>query len=71
MKISPTIQPLRVPDHVFVDMHTGTDFVPVKTTHLDADEIRVLLEEFVLQFSSLAGYRNDKVYITILGEEEF
>lgn len=69
MKISPTIQPLKVPDHVFVDMHTGTDFVPVKTTHLDADEIRVLLEEFVLQFCSLAGCSVGVMEITIQGEE--
>ena len=71
MKISPTIQPLKVPDHVFVDMHTGTDFVQVRTKHLDANEVRELLETFVVQFSSLAGYSVGVVEITIQGEEEF
>ena len=70
MKISPTIQPLRVPDHVFVDMKTGTDFVQVRTKHLDPDEVRELLETFVIQFSSLAGYRVGVVEIAILGDNE-
>ena len=69
MKISPTIQPLKVPDHVFVDMHTGTDFVPVRTKHLDPDEVRELLETFVVQFSSLAGCSVGVMEITIQGEE--
>ena len=70
MKISPTIQPLKVPDHVFVDMHTGTDFVQVRTKHLDANEVRELLKTFVVQFCSLAGYSVGVMEITILGEEE-
>lgn len=52
---APTIQPFRVPDSVFVNMHNDDDYVSIPLKNLDASEVEKLCKEFVLAICTSAG----------------
>lgn len=57
MKLKPTILDFRIPEHVYVNMHNGQDYVPVPISNLDEDEVNLLLHNFEKSIRELAGVK--------------